>query len=237
MTEKTEAKTAEVVPKEEPADVDEKLVEEAARYIQKTLRETVARGMVEVGGYVFEKFFEGKVEKVASKDPTKNASLSELAKRCGTREMPISKTWLYNALWVAVATKELGPKSPFCQLPPSHQATLLPLRNKDGFEKVEKLAEKAVEKDLSVGKVRELVSKEVARQPKGESKVGRPPKPLIVKTLDRSLKIFTFEEGKRSFTNADVAELDKDQVKHALEAAEKLAKNLDGLIERLKKKA
>ena len=101
------------------------------------------------------------------------------------------------------------------------------------------LAEKAVEKSFTVKKLRSIVEAEVAKKPKDPANGGRPPTPLIVKTLDRSLKIFTFEEGKRSFTNADVADLDEKQVKHALEAAEKLAKSLDGLIRKLgeKKKA
>ena len=41
--------------------------------------------------------------------------------------------------------------------------------------------------------------------PKDPSRGGRPPKKLIVKTLDRSLRVFAFDEGKRSFTKADVA--------------------------------
>ena len=234
MTEKTEAKTVEIVPKEEA--VDEKLVEEATEYIHERLA-SIAKDTVEIGAFIFERFFEGKLESVTSKDPTKNASFSELTKRCGTPAMPVSKTFLHNALWTGVACKKLPAGAAFRKLLPSHQTALLPLRQEDDFEKVERLAEKVVEKKLTVEKVRELVGKEVAKQPKDEGKGGRPPKPLIVKTLDRSLKIFTFEEGKRSFTNADVAQLSDDQVKHALESAEKLAKSLDGLIERLKKKA
>lgn len=235
MPEKPEVKVAEIVPAEET--VDEKLVEEAAKHIQKVLGETVARGVLEVGKYVFERFFDGDIGKVTSKDPTKNVSLSALAKKCGTPEVPISKTWLYNALGVAVATKELGPKSPFALLPPSHQTTLLPLRYHDDFEKVAKVAERAVAKKMTVKKLRSEVEKELEKIPKDESKGGRPPTPLIVKTLDRSLKNFSFEEGKRGFTEADVKELSDEQIKDALESAEKLAKKVDGLIERLKKKA
>jgi hypothetical protein len=231
MPEKSEVKTAEIVPKEEL--VDEKLVDEAAKHIQKTLAETVARGVMEVGGYVFQKFFDGDVGKVTSRDPAKSASFAKLAERCGTAEMPISKTWLHNALWVAVVGKELGPKSPFNQLPPSHQTALLPLRYHDDFERLEKAAEKVAEAKMPVKKVRELVEKQASKIEKSPG--GRPPKKLILKKLDGSLKSFAFEDGKTGFTKADVDELSEDQVKDALAKAQMLAKSLEGLIERLKK--
>ena len=63
MTEKTEAKTVEIVPKEE---VDEKLVEEATEYIHERLA-SIAKDTVEIGTFIFERFFEGKLESVKNK--------------------------------------------------------------------------------------------------------------------------------------------------------------------------
>jgi hypothetical protein len=150
--------------------------------------------------------------------------------------MPISKTFLHSALWTGVACKRLPADAAFRKLLPSHQTALLPLRREDSFEKVERLAEKVVEKKLTVDKVRELVGREMAKVPKDESKGGRPPKPLIVKMLDRSEKLFAFEEGKRSFTKADVDELSEEQASGALKKAQKLVGSLTGLIEKLEKR-
>ena len=69
--------------------------------------------------------------------------------------------------------------------------------------------------------------------PKDESR-GRPPTPVITKALDRSLKQFTFEGGKRSFTRADLDALGEDQKRDALKSAEKLAEKLKALIDKLK---
>jgi hypothetical protein len=55
---------------------------------------------------------------------------------------------------------------------------------------------------------------------------GRPPTPVIVKTLNRSLKLFAFEGGKRSFTRADVDGLDDDQKRMAIRSAEALVEKL-----------
>ena len=134
--EKPEGKDPEIL---EEAEVDQELVEEAAKFIQKTLAETVFKGAQEVGSYIFKHFFGGKVERVTSKDPAKDASFAALATRCGTPELPISKTWLFNALGVAVACRSLPASSAFRKLLPSHQTALLPLRQEDDFEKVEKL--------------------------------------------------------------------------------------------------
>ena len=231
---KSVIKVPEVVWKEEA--VNQKLVDEAEAFIKNKLAETVIRGMVEIGSYVFERFFEGDEEKVTSRDPTKDTSFAELAARCDTAEMPISKTWLHTALWVAVAAERLSANSAFLQLPPSHQTVLLRLRQKGDFEKMEKAAGKVLDKQFTVEQVRKFVASEVAKLPKDASRGGRPLKKLILKTLDRSLKVFAFEEGKRSFAKADVDALDDEEVKSALKTAQKLKVSLENLIERLEKK-
>jgi hypothetical protein len=58
---------------------------------------------------------------------------------------------------------------------------------------------------------------------------------VIVKTLNRSLKVFTLEGGKRSFTKAQVEELDEQQKKEAVESAQRLIEQLKDLVTRLKK--
>src|SRR4030067_488422 len=85
--------------------VDTRSLDEAVRHINKVLAETVYRGAVEVGEYVFERFFGGDAELVRSKNPRKPASFRLLAARCGTPELPISSTWLYNAVGIAMTRR------------------------------------------------------------------------------------------------------------------------------------
>jgi hypothetical protein len=227
-------KTTKVIDREEE-QVDEKLVEEAVTFIRTTLDETLRKGVSEVGAYVLDKFFGGDAEQAKSKDPYKNASFRSLAERCGTVELPISKSTLHRMVAVTIMTRLLpeGGKA-FKQLPASHQGVLLPLSDPT---KVEKLAERAVDKELSVRDLRNEVSKELAKTVKEGERRGRPPTPRIVKTLNRSLKLFTLESGRRSFTKAMVEELDEEETKKALKAAEGLIESLKDLVGKLKTKA
>jgi len=220
-------------PGPDDAPLDEKLVEQAVTFIRKTLAETLYKGATTVGDYVLESFFDNDPARVRSKNPQKNASFRSLAEKCGTADLPISKSWLHNAVGVAVMRRLLPEGSTaFKQLPPSHQATLLPLREP---AKVEKLATRAVDKKLSMRDLREIVDGEVAKAKEGETR-GRRPTPVILKTLNRSLKIFTLEGGKRSFTKAMVEELDEEQTKNALKSAQGLMDRLKDLVEKLKAK-
>jgi predicted hydrocarbon binding protein len=214
--------------------LDEKLVEDTVSWIRDTLARTLYRAASEVGEYVLEKFFKGDPELVRSKNPHKNASFRELCKKCGTGELPIAKTWLNNAVNVAVANRLLPENSPFKQLSTSHQIALLPLHEP---AKIDKLSQKASSKNLSVRDLRELVTAELEKIEKEPSNLGRKPLPFIVKTLSRSLKIFAQESGRKSFTKAQIAELSEAQSKTALETARRLADTLNKFIKDLEEKA
>jgi len=117
-----------------------------------------------------------------SRNPHKNASFRALAEKCGTPELPVSKSWLDNAVGVALMLRQLPETAKvFKELLPSYQTALLPLRNP-----------------------------------------GRD-------------KLFTLEGGKRSFTKADVEELDDEQRKKAIESAEGLIEKRRDLLGSLKK--
>lgn len=212
------------------AVADEKLVQEAVKHIQGILAETVIKGMVDVGAYLLKHFFNNDPELVRSRNPSKNASFRILVERCGT-ELPVSKSWLNNAVGVAIMSKALPGQAAFKQLPQSHQTVLLPLHEPT---KIEEVAARAVKKDLSVRDLRDVVRREVAKN-KDDNR-GRPAKPLIVKTLDRSLKLFTLESGRKSFTKAQVNELSEEDAKHVRDAAGELMASLKKLIEQLPRK-
>ena len=232
MTKKalTTTRTSEAV-KAEIVTVDKKLVDEAVEWIRDTALENIKKTFVEVGNYILKKFFNDDIELARSKNPFKNASFRALAERCGTADFPVSKTWLNNAVGVALMTRQLpSTKSAFKLLAPTLQETLLPLKDP---ERVEKVAEKVIEGEYSLRQARKAVDQERARTTKDDGR-GRPPTPGIVKTLNRSLKLFAFEGGKRSFTKADIEELDEDQKKAALKSAEALVEKVSALVEKLR---
>jgi len=223
---------AEGVVKADLMGGDAELVEEAAAWIRGKVAETLKRGAEEIGGYLLDRFFHGDVEVVKSRNPHKNASFRALVEKCGTSDLPVSKTWLNNAVGIATMVRQLPQTATaFKQLPPSFQETLLPLGDPT---KVEKVARQAVTKELSFRDLRDVVAEERAKIPKDDSK-GRPRTPVIVKTLNRSLRVLTLEGGKRSFTKADVEELDEEQKKNARESVEFLMEKLKDLVAKLKK--
>lgn len=211
--------------------VSDKLVEEAVDYINGIIKESVFTGAVKVGEYVLEKFYDNDVERVRSHNPKKDASFRKLADRC-EKDLLVSKTFLGGAVGVAVMCKLLPPgEKSYKDLPHSHQTALLPLREP---KLVEEMAERAVKQEWPVRKLREQVQKKVQAS-KVEGR-GRPLKPLVVKTLDRSLKLFTLESGRKSFTKAQVNELSEDDAKHVREAAQELMESLKRLLTELPKR-
>ncbi len=217
------------------APVDERLVNATVTFIRKTLEETTRKGMLEVGAYLLKEFYDDNLEEVQSRNPKKRASVRRLGERCGTFELPVSKTWLNDALRLAMMTKALPATAAFKRLPQSHQVALLPLRKPERAETVAKrVVDRVVEKEFSVRELRGIVHDEVVKN-KGD--LGRPNKPRIVKALDHSIRVFTLEAGKRrSFTKAEVADLSEEQADQARAQAEKLTKTLKELIDALKKK-
>jgi len=232
MTKKApaESKSVEAV-KGELVVVDKKLVDEAVVWIRDTALANIKKTFGEVGEYVIQKFFQDDIELAKSKNPSKTASFRALVDRCGTLDFPVSKTWLNNAVGVAMMNRLLPQSTAaFKQLSPSAQETLLPLRDP---ARVEKVAEKAIEGEFTILQVRKAVRRERTRMPRDPR--GRHPTPVITRTLNRSVKAFAFEGGKLSFTKADVEALDKDQRKDAVKSAKALIEKLEGLVSKLEK--
>ena len=233
MTKESSSSDNAVAVVEPDSVIDYARVERAASWIHKKLIETVDRGSREIGEYVLKEFFKGDPEFASSRDPYKNASFRDLADKCGTPEIPVSKSWLNNAVAVAIMIQQLPQgATAYKQLPLSQQIALLPLRDPT---KVERIAKEAAANVWSVRRLHEVVARKRTKTPKDESKGGRSPTPVIVKTLTRSLKLFTLESGRRSFTNAQVKELDEEQRKDAVESAEGLIEQLKDLVAKLKR--
>ena len=116
---------------------DAKLVDKAAKQIRDILARTVSQGLEEVGNYLLDTFYEGNHELYHSLKPSKHASLTLLEERCETLDLPVSRTFLANAIGVAAMTKQLPKPSSFLKLPPSHKTERLGISTP---EKAENLA-------------------------------------------------------------------------------------------------
>ena len=212
--------------------VDRGSIDEAAAWISAKVAATIKLGAQEVGEYVLEKFFRNDPELAKSRNPHKNASFRALAAKCGTPQLPISKSWLHNAVGVALMLRQLPETAKtFKELLPSYQDALLPLKDPAIIDKV---AKHAVTKELSLRELRQAVADERSKMPKDQSQ-GRPPAPIVMKTLGHALKLFAFEGGKGSFTKADVEALDDEQRKDAIESTQDLIEKLEDLLGKLKK--
>ncbi|MGO9021406.1 MAG: hypothetical protein ACLQVJ_23965 [Syntrophobacteraceae bacterium] len=76
--------------------VDDKLVEEAVKFINETAKETIYRGYLKIGKYLFEKFYDGDIERVRSRNPKKKGSLRKLM----SEDLPVHISTLHNAIRV-----------------------------------------------------------------------------------------------------------------------------------------
>jgi hypothetical protein len=219
----TIADAAELALPESAEKIDRDLVERSVAQIRVIIAKTVSRGQDEVGRYLLKEFFDDDPAVYLTSGPTKHASLAKLMDRCESIELPVSKTFLVNALRLAVAAKELPRAATFNQLPPSHRVELLRVKAPDTLEK---LAARAVAGKLSVQKLRTLVQKTELRRPDAPGR-GRRPIPTVLKAIDACLRQLRAEDtGKLLFHRADVSELNEEQRARAQAAFKILEKRV-----------
>ena len=177
-------------------------------WIRAKIATTGRRGAVDVGEYVLNTFFGGDPELAKSKNPRKAASYRHLAERCGTPDLPVTKTWLSTAVGTAVMIRRLpATGSAFQELPTSFQEALLPLGNPGSVERV---AKQATTKSLSVRGVRKVVAQELARRPNAGAR-GRPPVPALIRTLNQCLELVALPGGKQLFSRVEIKQLSQEQ--------------------------
>lgn len=208
LAKRPESPSAELVVLPASAEkVDKALVDRAVSHIRDVVSKTVARGLDDVGTYLLREFYDDDPALYLSASPSKHASLSTLIERCESLELPVSRTFLANALRMAAVTKQLPRAATFHKLPPSHRIELLRVR---APEKLERLASKVVEGKLSVQKLRTLVQKE---QEKGKDTArGRKRSPEVLKAIEACLRVLRDEgTGKLLFHRSDVTEMTDEQ--------------------------
>lgn len=201
---------------------DRELVDRAVAHIRDVLARTVARGLDDVGRYLLREFYDDDPQLYFSAAPKKHASLRMLIDRAESLELPVSRTFLANALRLAAVVKKLPENATFHALPSSHRVELLRVREP---EKLEKLASKAVENKLSVQKLRTLVKREAERGKNGSR--GRKPKPEVLRALDQCLRLLRdADTGRLLFLKGDVAALTEEQREQAATALRSLEKRV-----------
>ena len=206
--------------------VNRELVERAVSHIRDVLAKTVTRGVDEVGGYLLQAFYDDDPELYFSASPNKHASLRLLMERCESMDFPVSRTFLANALRLAIVSKELPSEATFRRLPSSHRIELLRLK---APENVERLASKAISGKLSVQKLRALIQKEVERSNAGSDR-GRKRTPQVLRAIDACLRALRDEEtGRLLVRRSDIDEMTEEQLARAQTALASLGKRVADL--------
>ena len=118
------------------ASVDEPDIENALVHIRAIVKRTFARGAEEIGTYLLTAFYGGDPVAYASKSPKAHLSLGRLVAHCGTQRLPVSRTFISNAIRMVAITRALPAESCFGQLPFSHRVELLKLPDPARIEDV-----------------------------------------------------------------------------------------------------
>lgn len=147
-----------------------------------------------------------------SSSARKHVSLNLLLERSGSLELPVSRTFLVNALRIAAISKDLPRSATFHRLPATHRIELLPLKT---AANIERFASKAMASKLTVRKLRELIHEE--SQP-GVLDLGRGRKrvPAILRKIEQCLRILQDEgTGKLAARRSEVTQLTAPQIERA----------------------
>lgn len=142
------------VIKSEPEKApDEKLVIETYEYLKGVVQRHFHRAMLEAGTYIIEKFFDGDFEHAQNpRNATKIHSLNELIRRLqGNDGHGPSKTWVYNAVKLAVDENQFKRFSVYGKLGLSHKVYLTHVKN---LETKRRLIQEAVENNYTVAQTR-----------------------------------------------------------------------------------
>jgi hypothetical protein len=136
---------------------DEKLVSGAYEFLKGVVKRHFHRAMLEAGTYIVGKFFDGDFERAKNpRNATKIHSLNELIRRLqGNDGHGPSKTWVYNAVKLAVDERQLRGFSVYGKLGLSHKVYLTHVKNPDSKRQ---LIQEAVENNYTVAQTRSRIA-------------------------------------------------------------------------------
>ncbi len=219
---------------------DQKIVDEAVKFINEKANETIYKGHEEIGSYILENFFNNNIEKALSKDPTKKISFNTLCKR---EDLVIHPNTLARAVKVSCQEKIfLDKKLDVTPLSYTHKALLV---------KIEKptikinMAKKCIKESWSTRKLDEAIKKKLKslKTPQDKSLIRITQK--CIKRIETVIE--TVGESDFSFESEELLRMSgtkrRELIKHANDLKSKIieiklddvSKNCESLIEELKK--
>jgi transcriptional regulator NrdR family protein len=208
------------------APVYEEAVEKVNGFI-----ESSAKGLVDMGQYLLEEFFEGDVELAKSRDSNKGLSLRKLA---ACEDIDASYSTLSRAVDAAIVNASLSGVAALQQqkLSASH---LISLINVEDEEQRVEYARRAVEEKLSSRKLKELLVEDGVVSPRGMAAVSTRWENRL--RSGKMLGVYrAFGTLSESVERVEMDKLDKTSAKKALKEAETAEENLKTLIKKLKEK-
>ncbi len=152
---------------------DEEMIEGAVAHLRPMLEGAVTRAIDEVGDFLFQWFFAKSFDRYCNTHEG-HVSLDAVLTFCGSVELWVSRTYLYNALRLAAYRGRLAEVGQdYHQLSPSHRIEVLRL---DSDTDIAEISKKAFQEGFTVLEVRRAVSAKLGVE---EPAVG----PLVLRTV------------------------------------------------------
>jgi len=249
------ASTQSVVDIENEPDMQ--LVEEAGLKLTEIISQHYENAMIEAGDYIIREFFDNDIERARKKQATKEKSLYQLIIYLqNQRNNAPSKSWLYNAVNLAVDRSDYKEFHMYTKLMLSHKIELLPISH-HGLKK--QLIKEIVEKKLTVAQLKERIGevkhlpldqvfpepkkiqikksekKIVPRLLKKSEKKGETNSKKILNSLNDPKKIFK-EEIMRLFSQESLSNMTTGKRRQILRKLEKKHAEMLSQIQLLKEK-
>jgi len=141
-------------------------VEKAYNDLKKIFVKQFQIGMLKAGEYLIDEFFGGSYKRAEKKNFKQNASLRQLFLKFQkeTDGNAPQKTWLYNAIDVAIAEKKYSEVSSYGQLAISHKKKLI--HSKLPEEQKKKLIDETVKNKYTVDKLQKKIDEQRIKQQK-----------------------------------------------------------------------
>lgn len=170
---------------------------------------------IKVGQYIFETFFDSDIEKAKSKHSKKPASFRKL---CESDKIEFSRSWLNDAVRLAIREVELGKDEAYGQLGMSLKTILLRVTDD---EKVKALAKQAVDKHLSARALSDLVGRDAT------PKKNLPPTPKrMMARVEKIGELLDIDDIHEAFPQDRMDKLSDEDVAEMRGKAEALIKQL-----------
>jgi hypothetical protein len=143
-----------------PIEKDEK-VEEAYNHIRDIFVEKLQETMLEVGKYLINHFYDGKHEDAEKKPFSHNKSLNRLFKKLQENAFGNAprKTWLYDAINLAIGEEKFNKVSAYGKLGHSHKIRLVSQKKLSRETKIQ-LMEQTVNDNLTVSQLQEKINEQ-----------------------------------------------------------------------------